>query len=375
MARRRLLAVFLLLGLVALLADAAYEGARSVSGPLIQVLGGGALAAGAVAAGEALSYAGRLLGGVLAHRARSGPRLWAVVVAGYTLNLAVVPLLALAWDWRVALALYWLERLGKGLRAPGKDAIIAEATAGMGPGRGFALHEVLDQAGAVAGPLLVAYSASRHGVPQGLLVLAVPAAAALALVLAAALLYPEPEAARKPREPLPPWLPGYLAGLALLAASFIHWGLASYLISGPVEAAGYYSLAMLADALAALALGEAHHRLGPGAVLLLPPIAAASTITLASHPGPLAAILWGTVMGGLEVLPKAAIADRVPAGARSLAYALMGLALGAGWAAGTLAYSLAPEAAVLSVAPAAASMIVLWRSLRKTREGELQGGG
>ena len=48
------------------------------------------------------------------------------------------------------------ERVGKAVRSPAKDTLLSHAAAVTGRGRGFAVHEAMDQVGAVAGPLAVA---------------------------------------------------------------------------------------------------------------------------------------------------------------------------------------------------------------------------
>jgi hypothetical protein len=53
-------------------------------------------------------------------------------------------------------ALFIAERAGKAIRGPARDVMISHAAAAVGRGKGFAVHEALDQAGGVAGPLLVA---------------------------------------------------------------------------------------------------------------------------------------------------------------------------------------------------------------------------
>lgn len=49
-----------------------------------------------------------------------------------------------------------LERTGKAIRNPARDALLSHATAQMGRGWGFGIHEALDQTGATLGPLLTA---------------------------------------------------------------------------------------------------------------------------------------------------------------------------------------------------------------------------
>lgn len=48
------------------------------------------------------------------------------------------------------------ERVGKAVRSPAKDTLLSHAAAVTGRGKGFAVHEALDQIGAVIGPLTVA---------------------------------------------------------------------------------------------------------------------------------------------------------------------------------------------------------------------------
>jgi len=44
--------------------------------------------------------------------------------------------------------------MGKGIRAPAKDAILSNVTTGVGRGWGFGIHETLDQIGAIIGPVI-----------------------------------------------------------------------------------------------------------------------------------------------------------------------------------------------------------------------------
>src|SRR5690349_4242918 len=109
----------LLLGIVSLFADMTYEGARSVTGPYLAVLGANAAAVGIVAGcGEFLGYALRLVSGHLTDRT-SG--YWAITIIGYGVNLLAVPLLAFTSQWELAVLLIVLERAGKAIRTPARD--------------------------------------------------------------------------------------------------------------------------------------------------------------------------------------------------------------------------------------------------------------
>jgi len=74
---------------VSLLADFVYEGARSVTGPLLAGLGASAVLVGVVTgAGEAAALVLRLVSGPLADRTR---RFWAFTIAGYGLTVPERP--------------------------------------------------------------------------------------------------------------------------------------------------------------------------------------------------------------------------------------------------------------------------------------------
>ncbi|MBC7105868.1 MAG: MFS transporter, partial [Firmicutes bacterium] len=136
---RAALKFVLLLGAVSLCADMTYEGARSITGPYLALLGAGGAAVGAVAGlGELIGYGLRLASGYLAD---CTGRYWAITLGGYALNLVAVPLLALAGRWEVAALLIVAERLGKAIRTPARDAMLSHATAQTGRGWGFGLHE------------------------------------------------------------------------------------------------------------------------------------------------------------------------------------------------------------------------------------------
>src|SRR3954465_13133905 len=80
------------LGVVSLLVDMVYEGARSITGPFLASLGASALLVGLVTgAGEAMALVLRLAFGSLADRTG---RYWSLTVLGYGITAVCVPLLA-----------------------------------------------------------------------------------------------------------------------------------------------------------------------------------------------------------------------------------------------------------------------------------------
>src|SRR3977135_3450790 len=83
--KRRGVAFIVSLGAISLFADMTYEGARSITGPYLGLLGLTGTTIGIVSGvGELVGYAVRLGSGYLADF--SG-RYWAVTICGYLLNL------------------------------------------------------------------------------------------------------------------------------------------------------------------------------------------------------------------------------------------------------------------------------------------------
>ena len=79
--RRGAVRFIVLLGLVSLFADMTYEGARSVTGPYLGILGASAAIIGFIAGfGEFLGYALRLASGYLSDRTGS---YWLITIIGY----------------------------------------------------------------------------------------------------------------------------------------------------------------------------------------------------------------------------------------------------------------------------------------------------
>src|SRR5580704_8027598 len=116
----------ILMGFVSLFADMTYEGARSISGQYLEILGASGLIVGVIAGlGELIGYGFRLVSGYISDK--SG-KYWLITGIGYSINLLAVPLLALAGNWPLAASLMILERFGKAIRNPAKDAMLSYAT-------------------------------------------------------------------------------------------------------------------------------------------------------------------------------------------------------------------------------------------------------
>lgn len=353
--QRAALRFVLLLGAVSLFADATYEGARSITGPFLATLGASAAVVGVVAgAGELVGYGLRLLSGLVADRTR---RYWPLTLLGYALNLGAVPALALAGRWEVAALLIVAERVGKAVRTPPRDAMLSHATAQVGRGFGFGLHEALDQVGAVAGPLLVAAVLAAGGAYRhAFAALVLPALVSLSLLVLARRTYPEPRAL----DPLPHSLSAaglpsrlrwYLVGIGLVAAGYADFPLLAYhfartRVVSPDAVPVLYALAMASDAGAALLLGRWFDRVGLRA-LVVATLLAAGFAPLAFLGGlsavVLGTVLWGIGVGAQESVLRAAVAEMASPDRRASAYGALNAVFGVCWFLGSAAMGILYE--------------------------------
>jgi MFS family permease len=75
---------------------------------------------------------------------------------GYTIAAVARPLVAVARSWGDVLAIRFADRVGKGIRTPPRDALIADLASHGDRGRAFGLQRAMDNAGAFAGPIVAA---------------------------------------------------------------------------------------------------------------------------------------------------------------------------------------------------------------------------
>ena len=340
----------LMVGAMSFFADFTYEGSRSIIGQYLGLLGAGALAISVITGfGELLGYGLRLFSGRGADRTGL---YWPITIAGYILQMSVVPLLALAGSWEVAALLIILERVGKAIRNPPRDAMLSHAAKEMGYGWGFGVHEALDQSGALFGPLLIALiiAATNHDYKTAFAALAVPAALTLSLLAVARLLYPRPQdleagPTNVSAEGLPRVFWVYLAGAALVAAGFADFPIIAYHFerSGTVHAGlipVFYAAAMAVSGTGSLVFGRLFDRYGIGMLVPLTVVAAAYA-PLAFLGGFWASLvgacLWGLGMGVHESIIPAAVAPMVSPDRRASAYGLFTGVYGIAWFLGSAA--------------------------------------
>ncbi len=352
----------LLLGLVSLFGDITYEGARSITGPFLALLGASATAVGVVAGlGELIGYCLRLVSGFLTDKTG---RYWLITLTGYTMNLVAVPLLALAGYWQIAALLIISERLGKAIRTPARDAMLSHATSRVGRGWGFGLHEAMDQIGALAGPLLIAAVMTRYGNYRlGFGILAVPAFLVLVILATARILYPrprdfEPVSKKIESKGLPGAFWTYLIATALIAAGYADFALIAYHFK---KAAVFsdnivpilYAVAMGVDAVAALIFGRLFDRLGVNTLIissLLSSLFAPLVFLGGWRPAVAGMIAWEIGMAAQESVLRAAISEMVPSNKRGSAYGIFNTGYGLFWFLGSSLMGILYDRSVLALA-------------------------
>jgi MFS family permease len=337
------------IGIVSFFADWAYEGARSVTGPYLAILGASGALVGFIAGlGELLGYGLRLVSGSFSERTQA---FWPITLFGYVMQMIAVPALAWAPNWQVVGLLIVAERIGKAIRNPPRDVMLSHAAKQVGYGFGFGLHEALDQFGALIGPVVIAAVLARHAgnYRMAFAALLVPAVITVILIFIARVLYPKPENLEvEIRDVHASGLPKifwiYLAGAALVGAGFADFSLMAFHFE---KAAAFpkawiplfYSVAMAVSGAGSLVFGRLFDQVGIWILVPLTLISAASAPLVFLGGFWLALIgsaLWGMGMGVHESIIPAAVATMVPQQRRPSAYGTFTAAYGVAWFVGSV---------------------------------------
>lgn len=340
---RSALAFIIAFGFVSLFADAAYEGMRGLSGPFLASLGASGAAVGIIAGGgELAGYLLRLSSGRLAERTGA---YWTIAVAGYAVQMAAVPALALAGSWQAAALFIVLERSGKALRNPAANLMLSRAGTHIGQGWAFGLHEAMDQTGACGGPLITALVLAHHGdYRTAFLWLGVPAALTVLTVLSVRLRFGhaghitiDAKAAASSALPRAFWL--YAIAAALVGFGFADYPLIAFHFTrlhvvSPAMVPVFYSLAMLASGGGSLLFGRWYDR--AGLVVLVPELLLGAAVAPLAFYGGFAlalagVVLWGLSQGVHDAVMNAAVATFAPEAQRARAYGNFSALYGIAW--------------------------------------------
>ena len=332
--RRAYLGV-LLFGLISLFGDIVYEGSRGILPTHLELLGASAFLVGLVfGLSDALCFGFRLLSGFAADATRA---YWAFMLLGYGLIIALPSIGLVSGLWLV-IALILTERVGKALRTPARNTLLSVVGKSIGAGKTFGLHELLDQVGAILGPLMMALllQYTRNFNLSFIALYAPYAALAVVLFLTYKTLKSFVSESIKQRYkfdkanlrsmPKSLWL--YIAAVFANTMGLIHVTLMLYKAYNYFEAwfiPILYLVVQAVDAGAAPIAGWLYDKIGrkillvPFAISMIPSILA---LTGGREALITAMVFFGLVLGMQESVYRATIADLAPLERRGLAYGL-----------------------------------------------------
>ena len=354
----------ILFGIVSLFSDMTHEGASSIRGAYMSLLGASVGAIGFVSGlGELIGYSMRYVFGRLTDKTK---RYWLMTIAGYVLDVLAVPALALVGEhgWIAACGLLIIQRMGKAIKKPAKDTIMSFAASQEGVGKSFGIQEVLDQIGAFLGPVLLyvvmlfkTEGSTFEIYSRCFAVLAVPGAITILLLLITKYKFPNPENFEPEEKRFTPFKVKkefifYIAGISLFAFGFIDYSIiimhvsktytnisaqftetSSLVNSGTLPL--LYAGAMLVDAVAALVFGLMYDKKGVKALAWSTVISAPFAIlvfgTKSTSALLLGIALWGVGMGAQESILKAAVTKMVPKSSRATGYGVFECSFGVFW--------------------------------------------
>jgi MFS family permease len=178
---RWLNATVLGIGLASLFSDVGHEMATTAMPALLATVGASSLILGVIEGlADGLSSFTKLASGHYSDRLR---RRKPLAAAGYFLTAAGMASFALATQWWHVLLGRVIGWLGRGVRAPVRKVLLAEATTPDSYGRAFGFERALDSAGAVVGPLLALALVAAVGLRATFLWTFVPGVAAALLIV------------------------------------------------------------------------------------------------------------------------------------------------------------------------------------------------
>ena len=352
----RAMLFIILFGIVSLFSDMTHEGASSIRGAYLSLLGASAATIGFISGlGELIGYSMRYIFGTLTDKSK---KYWPMVIFGYVLDVLAVPALALVGEngWMAACGLLVIQRMGKAIKKPAKDTIMSFAATQEGVGRSFGIQEVLDQIGAFLGPVLLylVMLFKTEGTTYQIYTycfaaLAIPGAITLILLLITRNKFPNPEHFEpEPKEYLSFKMKKeyilYIAGISFFAFGFIDYSLVvmhvakTYVSAALLDAKTLpllYAGAMLVDAVAAMFFGILYDKEGVKALvvstLLSAPFAILIFTGTSLHNLFLGIALWGVGMGAQESILKAAVTSMVPKNCRATGYGIFECSFGVFW--------------------------------------------
>jgi MFS family permease len=363
------------IGTASFLADVGHEIPTALLPSLLtSTLGAPAAALGVIeGVSDALAGAARFGGGVLAD---DPARRRKVAVGGYTTTAVLGAATAAAtavWQVGVLRAAAWTAR---GLRVPARNALLADIVPAKVYGRAYGFERMMDNLGAIFGPLLALGLVAWLGVKWAIGLSVIPGLLAAVAIIYAIRHTPRP--ARRDKVPLRirirPVLRGDLGKLMVAVAAFEVGNVAATLLilrasdlltpdhgtkTATTIALGLYTAYNVAATIASIPAGRLADRLGArGPVLVLAGGIAAFAVAygMFAAVGPLIAVLAipfvlaGVGIGGVETAQHSAVAALAPKDLRGSAFGLLATVqslgnLAASAIAGVLWTAISPTAA------------------------------
>ncbi|MEU9290678.1 MFS transporter [Streptomyces sp. NPDC048275] len=336
------------IGSASLLADVGHEIPTALLPSLLtSTLGAPAAALGAIeGVSDALAGAARFGGGVLAD---DPARRRTVAVGGYATTAVLGAAIGGAtsvWQVGVLRAAAWTAR---GLRVPARNALLADIVPAKAYGRAYGFERMMDNLGAIFGPLLALGLVAWLGVQWAIGLSVIPGLLAAAAIIYAIRHTPTPT--RRDKVPLRirvrPVLRGELGRLMGAVAAFEVGNVAATLLilratelltpdhgtkTATTIALGLYTAYNIAATVASVPAGRLADRLGPRGPLL---VLAAGVAAFATAYGLFAAggtvvavlaipfVLAGVGIGAVETAQHSAVATLAPEDLRGSAFGLL----------------------------------------------------
>lgn len=361
----------ILIGIVSLLSDMTHEGAKSIYGQFLNIVGASPKVISFVGGlGEFLGSALIFVTSIIASKTK---KYWTMTIIGYTINLFCIPMLALTTEngWIYAISLILLERVGKAIRKPAKNTLVSFCSKNLGEGKSFALLECLDQIGAFIGPLVLTLVLYLKGTTNlfdsykfCFLILIIPAILTLCILLFARVKYPTPETFEDDKEEdksnklvISKSFKYYLVAISLVAFSFIDFPLITYHVASldiinEKNLPMLYSLAMLVDSISALIFGFLFDKIGFKTLVLSTLLSMTFPLFIFNFNSSALIIigicLWGVGMGAQESILKSSVAKLSTKETRSKCFGLFEGIFGLSWFIGSFVLGLIYEASMIA---------------------------
>lgn len=359
----RAMTFIILFGIVSLFSDMTHEGASSIRGAYLAILGASAGTIGFISGlGELIGYSMRYVFGKITDRTK---KYWPMVIFGYILDILAVPALALVGEkgWIAAALLLVIQRMGKAIKKPAKDTIMSFAASQEGVGKSFGIQEMLDQIGAFLGPvfLYLVMLFKTDGTTfeiyrTAFAFLAIPGFITILLLFLTKREFPnpeafEPEAKKEEAFVMKKSFIYYIVGISFFAFGFMDYALVIMHISKNLTGLGgsygtfrliseetlplLYAGAMLVDAVAAFIFGHIYDKKGVRALVISTIISAPFSLFIFGFKSEAAIlfglVLWGIGMGAQESILKAAVTSMVPKKNRATGYGIFECSFGIFW--------------------------------------------